>query len=247
MIHPSAIIEEGASIGEDVVVGPFSIIHGNVTLGDGSVVDSHCVLGHTEPGLAPAPLIVGPDARIRSHSLLYGGSEIGSGLQTGHRVTIREGSSIGESLRVGTLSDLQGSCSIGNYVRFHSNVHISQASTVGDYVWIFPYVVLTNDPHPPSDGFLTGVTVEEFAVIATMSIILPGLTVGRDSLVGAHSMVNRDVRPGAVVAGTPAKDRGDASAIELRDGSGPAYPWRRHFHRGYPDDVVAQWKAEFGS
>ena len=245
MIHPSAIIEEGADIGRDVVVGPFSLVHSNVTLGDGSVVDSHCVLGHTEPGGAPAPLTIGANARIRSHSLLYGGSEIGADLETGHRVTIRERSTIGASLRVGTLSDLQGSCSIGNHVRFHSNVHISQHSTVGDFVWIFPYVVLTNDPHPPSDGFLTGVTVESFAVIATMSTVLPGLTIGRDSLVGAHSLVNRDVRPGAVVAGTPAKERGDSSAIELRDGSGSAYPWRRHFRRGYPEDVIAGWAAEF--
>jgi acyl-[acyl carrier protein]--UDP-N-acetylglucosamine O-acyltransferase len=245
MIHPSAIVEDGANVGDDVSIGPFSIVHANVTLGRRSVVDSHCVLGHTETGAVPAPLNVGAESRIRSHSVLYGGSRIGPGLQTGHRVTVREGSEIGEGLRVGTLSDLQGSCSIGNHVRFHSNVHISQASTIGDYVWIFPYVVLTNDPHPPSDGFLTGVTVEDFAVIATMSIVLPGLTVGRDSLVGAHSMVNKDVRPGSVVAGTPAVDRGDASAIQLRDGSGAAYPWRRHFGRGYPPEIVASWRAEF--
>jgi len=89
--------------------------------------------------------------------------------------------------------------------------------------------------------------VEDFAVIATMSVVLPGVTVGRDSLVGAQSMVNRDVRRGSVVAGVPAVDRGDASAIMLRDGSGPAYPWRRHFRRGYPDEVVSRWQGEFGS
>jgi acyl-[acyl carrier protein]--UDP-N-acetylglucosamine O-acyltransferase len=245
MIHPTALVEDGADIGTDVAVGPFSIVHNNVTLGAGSVVDSHCVLGHTEPGVDPEPLVIGNEARIRSHSVLYGGSSIGPGLETGHRVTVREGSQVGEALRVGTLSDIQGNCSIGDYVRFHSNVHISQLSTIGDYVWIFPYVVLTNDPHPPSDGFLSGVTVEDFAVIASMSVILPGLTIGRDSLVGAHSMVNRDVRAGAIVAGAPAKDRGDASAVRLRDGSGPAYPWRRHFRRGYPPEAVARWQEEF--
>jgi acyl-[acyl carrier protein]--UDP-N-acetylglucosamine O-acyltransferase len=245
VIHPTAIVEDGAELGDGVAVGPFSIVHANVTLAEGTVVDSHCVLGHTEPGAETEPLSIGAESRIRSHNVLYGGSRIGPGLQTGHRVTIREGSRIGAGLRVGTLSDIQGNCSIGNHVRFHSNVHIAQHSAVGDFVWIFPYVVLTNDPHPPSDGYLAGVTVEDFAVVATMSIVLPGLTVGRDSLVGAHSLVNRDVRPGAVVAGSPAVDRGDASAINLRDKSGPAYPWRRHFHRGYPDATVAMWKAEF--
>ena len=47
------------------------------------------------------------------------------------------------------------------------------------------------------------------------------------------------------MAGVPARDLGPASAIKLRDGTdGPAYPWRRHFHRGYPPEVVAQWLAD---
>jgi UDP-3-O-[3-hydroxymyristoyl] glucosamine N-acyltransferase len=69
------------------------------------------------------------------------------------------------------LSDLQGHCEIGDYVRFHSNVHIGQKSKIGNFVWIFPYVVLTNDPYPPSNN-LVGVTVHDFAAIATMSVIL---------------------------------------------------------------------------
>jgi hypothetical protein len=58
--------------------------------------------------------------------------------------------------------------------------------------------------------------------------------------------VARDVEADMVAAGVPAKVVCPTSQIKLRDGSGqPAYPWRRHFHRGYPDDVVAQWLAEF--
>lgn len=65
----------------------------------------------------------------------------------------------GKNLQIGTLSDLQGHCEIGDYVRLHSNVHIK--SVPGNFVWIFPYVVLTNDPYPPSDS-LVGVTVQDF-------------------------------------------------------------------------------------
>jgi hypothetical protein len=61
------------------------------------------------------------------------------------------------------------------------------------------------------------------------------------------SSVSRDVAPDTVVAGAPAKVIGHAADIKLRDGSGqPAYPWRRHFHRGYPDAVVERWLNEFG-
>ena len=42
------------------------------------------------------------------------------------------------------------------------------------------------------------------------------------------------------------RDNGIPLPDELRDGSGPAYPWMRHFHRGYPEAVVERWKAEFG-
>jgi acetyltransferase-like isoleucine patch superfamily enzyme len=129
-------------------------------------------------------------------------------------------------------------------VRFHSNVHIGQKSEIGNFVWIFPYVVLTNDPHPPS-SVLQGVRIGDFAAIATMSIILPGVTVGEGALIGAHSSVNRDVEPDTVAAGSPAKFVCNASAIKLKDGSGrPAYPWRDHFTRGYPEHIVAQWLEE---
>jgi acetyltransferase-like isoleucine patch superfamily enzyme len=123
-------------------------------------------------------------------------------------------------------------------------VHIGQNSTIGNFVWIFPYVVLTNDPHPPSNVLL-GSRIEDFAAIATMSMVLPGVTVGEGALVGAHSSVNRDVAPNTVAAGSPAKFICAANAIKLKDGTGrPAYPWRDHFHRGYPEEVVEQWLKE---
>jgi acetyltransferase-like isoleucine patch superfamily enzyme len=178
--------------------------------------------------------------------VFYEGSSFGERLVTGHRVTVREGTLAGINLQIGTLGDIQGTCHIGNYVRFHSNVHIGQHSHLGDFVWIFPYVVLTNDPHPPSE-VMRGVTVGDYAAIATMSIVLPGVRIGRGALVGAHSSVSRDVRPDTVAAGAPAKEVCPTTDIKLRDGSGqPAYPWRRHFHRGYPDTVVENWLAEFG-
>jgi hypothetical protein len=54
--------------------------------------------------------------------------------------------------------------------------------------------------------------------------------------------VTRDVAPDTVVRGVPARAIGPTNAIVMRDGSGrPAYPWTAHFHRGYPQEVVAEW------
>lgn len=247
MIHPTALINSDAKLGNGVHIGPYTIVHGNVEIGDNTEIGSHCEIGvpsHLSDG---QPLIIGQSSLIRSHSVFYEGSVFGEKLSTGHRVTVREKTIAGDGFQIGTLCDIQGHCTIGNYVKFHSNVHIGQHSTIGNYVWIFPYVVLTNDPHPPSNVML-GVTIEDYVAIATMSIILPGVTVKSGALVGAHSSVSKTVAPDTVVAGTPAKYICDTKAIKLKDGSNQsAYPWRRHFHRGYPEAAVAAWVAEFAS
>lgn len=69
-------------------------------------------------------------------------------------------------------------------------MHIGKESKVGNFVWIFPYVVLTNDPHPPSN-VTVGCEIGDYAAIATMSIILPGVKVGQHSLIGAHVQNDR--------------------------------------------------------
>ena len=247
MIHPTAFVDSNAKLGSGITVGAYTIIHGNVVIGDDTTIGSHCEIGVKSSLSDGKPLIIGNSSLIRSHSVFYEGSTFGKNLSTGHRVTVRESTEAGDGFQIGTLGDIQGHCTIGNYVKFHSNVHIGQHSRIGNYVWIFPYVVLTNDPHPPSNVML-GVTLEDFVAIATMSIILPGVTVKSGALVGAHSSVNRSVEPNTVVAGSPAKFICNTDSIKLKDGSGEsAYPWRRHFHRGYPEAAVASWVAEFAS
>ena len=247
MIHPTAIVSSKAQIGIDISVGPYTIIHENVRLGDNCVIGSHCEIGIPTPRSQGQFLVIGRGANIRSHSIFYEGSTFADDLVTGHRVTVREGTVAGKNLQIGTLGDIQGTCRIGDYVRFHSNVHIGQHSTIGNFVWIFPYVVLTNDPHPPS-AVMQGVTLRDYVAVATMSVILPGVEVGEGALVGAHSSVSRNVEADTVVAGVPAKVICRTETIMLKDGSGsPAYPWRRHFGRGYPDEVVSRWLAEFGA
>ena len=244
MIHQTAIVSPSAKISENVSIGPYSIVHDNVILKAGTSIGSHCEIGLPSPLAEGSPLIIGAGSMIRSHSIFYEGSTFGDRLVTGHRVTVREKTQAGENLQIGTLSDIQGHCEIGNYVRFHSNVHIGQHSSIGNFVWIFPYVVLTNDPHPPSNTMM-GATIEDYVAIATMSVILPGVTVKTGALVAAHSSVARDVESDTVVGGSPAKYICDTSKIKLKDGSGAsAYPWRKHFHRGYPEQVVAEWLAE---
>jgi len=242
-IHPTSIVEDGAELGPDVQVGEFSIVRSSATIGEGSVIGSHCEIGYGTDSFA-GRLTMGANATIRSHSILYTASTIGDRFETGHRAIIREHSSIGDSVRIGSLSDIEGTCTIGSYVRIHSGVFVPAETTIGDYVWLFPYVVITNDPYPPSDR-LAGVTIEPYAAVGARSVLLPGVTVGADSLVAAGAVVSRDVAPGTVVAGVPARELADASTVQLGDGSGQAYPWRRQYQHGYSTEVIEQWKQEF--
>jgi acyl-[acyl carrier protein]--UDP-N-acetylglucosamine O-acyltransferase len=242
-IHPTAFVDPRAALAADVSIGPFTVVYEGVELGPGSRVGAHCVLGEPTPA-AEEPLRVGPGATIRSHSVLYAGSRFGAGLTTGHRVTVREGTTAGDGLQLGTLSDVQGRCSFGDHVRTHSNVHVCQGATVGRYVWLYPYVVLTNDPHPPSNGPYVGPTIEDFAIVATHAVILPGVRVGAHSLVAAAALATKDVAARTVVAGVPAKRLASIEDLTLPDGRA-AYPWPARFHRGYPDEVVQEWKRRF--
>lgn len=262
VISGSAAIGEGVKIGhnciieDEVIIGPNCYIDNNTTiragveLGANSSVGANCIIGEywmdfwKDKLPHSHPLKIGANALIRSGSIIYAGSEIGSWFQTGHQVTIREKSIIGNHVSVGTLSDIQGNCKIGNYVRLHSNVHIGQLSKIDDCVWIFPYVVLTNDPTPPSEE-LVGVHICSFAIVATGTIVMPGMEIGGDSLVGAGAIVTKPVEKYSVVVGNPAKAVSDVRKIKNKITGEPVYPWRYHFDRAMPWEKIGfdKWYA----
>lgn len=238
-IRHNCIIEDNVRLKDGVYIDSNTVIRSGVTLGENSTVGSNCIIGeylmdfYRDRKYHEHNLSIGQRALIRSGSIIYNESSIGDDFQTGHQVTIREKTKIGNHVSIGTLSDIQGNCKIGNYVRLHSNVHIGQLSQIDDYVWIFPYVILTNDPTPPSDNFV-GVTVKSFAIIATGAIIMPGMVIEQDSLIGAGAIVTKSVAEYAVVAGNPAKQITDVRKIHSKITGELVYPWRYHFNRSMP-------------
>lgn len=248
MISPFARVDPSAKIGNNVTIGDFTVVHANVEVGDDCTIESHCIVGNPTPLADGLPLRVGPGALIRSHSVLYAGATIGEQLSTGHHVIIREKSQVGRLCQIGCYTELQGNLVFGDFSRTQSSVFIPKQTHIGKAVWLLPRVTLTNDPTPPSDPGNLGVRIEDYAVLAACSTVLPGITIGTRALVAACSLVTRDVEPDTIVAGVPAKKLGQTREILLRDGSGrSAYPWMRHFHRGYPEDLIATWITEYGS
>lgn len=243
-IHPTAIVEEGALIGEGCEIGAYSVIRSSTVLGKNSTIASFCDIGYANGSTGfVAPLIIGSGSLIRSHSVIYAGCDIGEKFTAGHRVTIRENTRAGIAFQVGTGSDIQGDCEFGDYVKLHSDVHVSKKSKVGNFVWLFPGVILTNDPVPPSET-LRGVVIDDFAVLAVGVKVMPGIKIGMGSLIGAGSLLKINAEVGALYSGNPAKKIGLLDQLPLFTETGvPAYPWNRRFSRGYPEDLVESWKA----
>lgn len=245
LIHETALVSDRAKVGENVEIGPFSIIHDNVILGNNVKIGAYCEIGVPTSLAKRTELKIGEDSIIRSHSVFYIGSNIDANLVTGHFVTVRENSIIGKSCQLGNRTDIQGDCSIGDFTKMHADVHIGKKSVVGRFVWLFPEVLLTNDPTPPSNE-LVGITIKDFAVLSAKTLVLPGVVIGADSVIAAGSMVKDSIAEGKLAAGSPAKILCDAGILRMHNNPKlKAYPWRYRFHRGYPDYIIDMWLKEF--
>ncbi len=152
--------------------------------------------------------ILGSEAYLRSHTVIYAGNVTGNGFQTSNKVNIRECNRIGDHVSVGTLSVIKLHVEIGNNVRIHSQAFIPEFSVLEDNAWLGPNVVLTNAKYPLSQGVkesLQGPRINRGAKIGANATILPGVVIGEHALVGAGAVVVKDVPAGVVVAGNPAR------------------------------------------
>lgn len=226
-----------ARLGINVKIGDNSTIYDNVEIGDNTIVCNDSVIGeplndyyHGAKYENP-PTVIGPHSLVRSHSIIYAGCTIGEGFSTGHHVTIRESTVIGRNCQIGTLSDIQGRVRMGDHCKLHSNVHISQTCSLGECVFLFPFVVMANDPIPPSND-VKGGYIGNFTVVGVHAVILPGVRVGQNCLIGANSVVRRPVSDFSMATGDPAK------VVDIREyvvmGKGRPYPWMTRFERGMP-------------
>lgn len=149
--------------------------------------------------------IIGDNSIIRPGTTIYCDVVIGSHFSSGHNVMVRENTVIGDHTSLGTNVIIEGNCTIGDNVNLQSLVYIPTNTKIGNNVFIGPNSVLTNDKYPPHGGnSLVGPVIEDDVAIGANVTILPGVTIGKGSLIAAASIVTKDVPPKTMAIGTPA-------------------------------------------
>lgn len=193
LIHPTAVVDAEARIADDVAIGPYCIVGPQVELAEGTILESHVVVGgdttigaraHIFPfasiGLKPqdlkyrgepSKLIIGKDNRIREHVTMNPGTEGGGAVTR-----------IGDSCLFMVGTHVAHDCQIGNHVIMANN-----ATLAGHVV------------------------IEDFAILGGVSAVHQYVRIGRHAMVGGMSGVDQDVIPFGSVMG----DRAHLSGLNL--------------------------------
>jgi UDP-N-acetylglucosamine acyltransferase len=188
-IHPTAIIEPGAQLAENVTIGPYTIIRANVSIGEGTTVGPHCVIeGHTT---------IGRDNRIFQFASLgavpqdkkYAGEP--TRLEIGDRNTIREFC----TFNLGTAQDVG-------------------VTRLGDDNWMMAYTHLAHDCQVGNKTIFANnaqiaghVVVGDWAILGAYTNVHQFVKIGPHAMTGMGTSLLQDVPPFAMISGNPAEAR----------------------------------------
>lgn len=198
-------------------------IYKNVKLGDSPCLACPVIIGNPPLGKKEGELEtrIGDFCIIRPFTTIYAGVVIGHNFQTGQCASIREDNEIGDNVSIGSCSTIEFGNRVGDNSRIHSGCFL-EMTTIGNYVFIGPNTVFTDDPHPMKcpkyKDCKKGGIVGDYAKIGANVTVLPGVRIGKNALIGAGTLVSKDVPENVVFYGNPGKVRGKVSDLTCEPG-----------------------------
>jgi UDP-2-acetamido-3-amino-2,3-dideoxy-glucuronate N-acetyltransferase len=160
--------------------------------------------------------------------------QIGAGTRVWAFVHVMAGAVVGEDCQLGDHVFVEGGAIVGNRVTIKNMVMLWDGVTLEDDVFVGPNAVFTNDRRPRSPrgdaahqryqdrSWMSPTNVQQGASIGANATILSGITIGRYALVGAGTVVTKDVPPYGLVVGNPARQVGwvseSGTALEFQNG-----------------------------
>jgi acetyltransferase-like isoleucine patch superfamily enzyme len=213
-IGKNVIIEEGVRIGENVKIGDNTVVLKHTHVGDHVTIGCNCVLG-IKPGgnkrmrniqEKNESLIIQDYATIGNLVTIYSSTEIGKHVFIADHASIRENVQIEEGTVVGRGSIIELNTKIGKRCTIQTLAYITGDTVIEDDVFIGPCVSMSNDKYMGAKEYeLKGPIIKEGAKIGNNATLLPGVMIGEKGIIGAGSVVTKDVRNNEVVVGVPAK------------------------------------------
>jgi UDP-N-acetylglucosamine acyltransferase len=183
-IHPTAVVDAAARLGQDVDIGPYAVVGPAVEIGDGSRLGPHVVLEQNVRLAEGVQIGAGSILGSAPQDVKYRGEE--SWVEVGSRTVIREHTTVNRGSSATGLTSIGGDCFLMTYV------HIAHDCRLGDGVTIANATQLSGH-----------VTVEDRATLSGLIAIHQFVTIGTHAFVGGASRVNQDIPPYVKAVGNP--------------------------------------------
>ena len=178
---------------------------------DGCVVGKPVALGRHSSTWQAAGVVgtsIGAGTTVGAGAVVVAGASVGARCVVADQAHVRERTEIGEESVVGRGASVENDVRVGARVRMQTGAYVTAWSVVEDDVFIAPGAIFTNDQtagRRPPDMELRGPTLRRGCRIGGGAVLLPGVEIGADAFVAAGAVVTRNVPPGALVMGVPAR------------------------------------------
>ncbi|MBA4395858.1 MAG: transferase [Syntrophus sp. (in: bacteria)] len=214
-----SIVRPHVVIGNDVIIHPYVIINEGTVLGDGVEIFSGSIIGKEPKGagaLARPPrferrVIIGANTSVGPHAVIYYDVEIGNHTLVGDGASIREQCRIGAYCIISRYVTINYNVKIGDRTKVMDLTHVTGNCIIGDDVFISLTVGMANDNLNADKSYaeekVKGPRIDNGAVIGVGATLLPGVIIGENAVVGAGSVVTKNVERETLVMGVPAAFR----------------------------------------
>lgn len=209
------VIEDDVTIGDNVTIGNFTTIKKGTRIGNNVQIEDGVVLGKTpfsnkkmarKAQIDYEPLIIKDNVKIGSNVVIYCNVVVEEDVLIGDLASIREKVRIGKSSIIGRNVTVELNTTIGERVVIQTSSYITGDMVIEDDVFIGPCCSSSNDKYMGEGNYKhAGPHICRGAKIGNNATLLPGITIGEKAVIGAGSVITKDIPPYEVYVGNPGR------------------------------------------
>jgi acetyltransferase-like isoleucine patch superfamily enzyme len=211
---PGLLLGAGVDLPDDIELGANVVIHRGVEIAAGCAIEDGAIVGKPprlsarsrSPRRPPGPTVIDADAIVSAGAVLLAGVRLGEGTVVATNAFVRERTTVGPNSLIGSAVVVGCDVQLGARVKIQSTSVIVSGSRAEDDVFVGPTVTSMNDASAGrAKGKLRGFLLRRACRIGGGAALLPGVEIGEEAMVAAGSVVTKDVPPGALALGVPAR------------------------------------------